>query len=195
MKVTYLVREKHEDGSVSLEVASREEWVQIRERNKTVPPEEARKFILDCIEDDGDLDMMYIEVSLPEFNKWKSEYKARERNRKQGALFLHLSMDEEITGSEVTSLHECIPDERSNVERVALDDVLFDELRCALRAWKPWAEEMLDLYLAGEKKSSNAFLQEKHGRKERALEYRKEAFEKFVKKFLRFSAPNVVVEG
>ena len=59
-----------------------------------------------------------------------------------------------------------------------------EELKAALRKWKPWAEELLDLYLSGAKRSSTTALCEKYHLSSRAVQKRKADFEKFVLNFL-----------
>ena len=60
-------------------------------------------------------------------------------------------LDAGIADTDVESLHECIPSD-FDLERLAMDTVLMGELKQALKAWKPWAEELLELYLAGAKR-------------------------------------------
>ena len=60
MKVTYLV---FENGIGSaLRVATKEEWNRIMQMNRTLPREQRRFFIRDCIEDCEVIDSLYIEV-------------------------------------------------------------------------------------------------------------------------------------
>ena len=65
------------------------------------------------------------------------------------------------------------------------DHLLIDELKTALRKWKPWAEELLELYLSGAKRSCTNSLCEKYRLSDRAIQKRKTAFEKFVLDFLK----------
>ena len=53
---------------------------------------------------------------------------------------MHLSLDAGIADTDVESLHECVPSD-FNLERLAMDTVLMGELKQALKAWKPWAED------------------------------------------------------
>ena len=82
------------------------------------------------------------------------------------------------------SLHESIPS-AFNLEGLATDNLLIEELKAALRKWKPWAEELLELYLSGAKRSCTSGLCEKYKLSDRAVQKRKAAFEKFVLDFLK----------
>lgn len=65
------------------------------------------------------------------------------------------------------------------------DNLLIEELKAALRKWKPWAEELLELYLSGAKRSCTSGLCEKYKISDQAVQKRKAAFEKFVLDFLK----------
>ena len=54
-----------------------------------------------------------------------------------------------------------------------------------MRKWKRWAEELLELYLSGAKRSCTNSLCEKYRLSDRAIQKRKTAFEKFVLDFLK----------
>jgi len=184
MKTTYLVF-KEIDGVRQLIVASKEEWDAILKLNKTLPDEKRRHFILDCIEEEDGLDRMYIEVSQQEYREWHTGSKRKERNRKKAANCKHISLDVEINSTEVASIHECVADLSVHIDDTVVDLILIDELRASLRKWKPWGEEMLDMYLKGNKRSCTSEICRKYGLQERAARYRKEQFEMFVKKFLK----------
>ena len=86
--------------------------------------------------------------------------------------------------SGIESLHESIPADFS-LERLTTDHILMEELKAALRKWKPWAEELLELYLSGAQRSCTNGLCEKYQLTDRAVQKRKTAFEKFVLDFLK----------
>ena len=79
---------------------------------------------------------------------------------------------------------ESIPSDL-RLEELVTDRVLVEELRRSLRTWKPWAEELMELYIAGAKRSCTRGLCEKYQLSDRAVRKRKEAFEKFVLDFLK----------
>lgn len=183
MKKTYLVY-KQVNGIKQLVVASQEEWDAILKENRKVPAEKRRRFIKDCVEAGEDLDCMYIEVPASEHQTWNSRNTLLQRKRKVGELYKQVSFDSDIPGTDVESLHESVP---SNVdlEGSAVDNILMEELREALRRWKPWAEELLDLYLSGRKRFCTEELCQKYGLSSRAVRKRKTAFEKFVLTFFK----------
>ena len=183
MKNTYLIY-KEIDGTRQLVAATQEEWDAIMKANKGLLIEERRCFIKDCFVDGNELDCMYIEVPVNEFRKWNRENTNSQRKRQRGLLYRHLSLNAGVPDTEVDSLHECIPSD-FNLEEIAEDHILMEELRNALRKWKPWAEEMLEIYMKGEKRISNSLLCNKYNRGERAIQKRKQAFEKFVLNFLK----------
>ena len=99
-------------------------------------------------------------------------------------VLLVLSLDAGVPETDLESLHESVPS-AFNLERLATDHLLIDELKTALRKWKPWAEELLELYLSGAKRSCTNSLCEKYRLSDRAIQKRKTAFEKFVLDFLK----------
>ncbi len=183
MKTTYLVY-KQVNGVRQLTSATQAEWDAILKENRQLPLSEQRRFMKDCFEDGGELDCMYIEVPASEHREWNSKNTVQQRKRKKEALYIHLSLDTSVSDADYESLHECVPSD-FNLERLATDRVLIEELRQALRAWKPWAEELLELYLSGEKRSSTKVLCEKYHLSYRAVQKRKAAFEKFILDFLK----------
>ena len=183
MKTTYLIY-KQVDGVRQLVVATQEEWDAILKENRLLPLSERRRFMKDCFEDGDDLDCMYIEVSTSEHRDWNNKNSVRQRKRKIGMLYTHLSLDTAVPDTDIESLHERVPG-GFNLERLVMDQVLMRELKQALRAWKPWAEELLELYLSGSKRSCTNGLCEKYQLSDRAIRKRKETFEKFVLDFLK----------
>ena len=99
-------------------------------------------------------------------------------------LYTHLSLDAGVPDTDIESLHERVPC-GFNLERLVMDQVLMGELKQALRTWKPWAEELLELYLSGSKRSCTNGLREKYQLSDRAVRKCKETFEKFVLDFLK----------
>ena len=183
MKTTYLIY-KEVEGTRQLVIATQEEWNFILKENRRLPQEKRRYFVNDCIEDGDELDCMYIEVSASEHREWNSKNTVRQWKRKAGMPYHHLSLDAGIADSDIVSLHESIASD-FDLEGIATNHLLFEELKQALRVWKPWAEELLELYLAGAKRSCTESLCNKYGLTDRAVRKRKKAFEKFVLKFLK----------
>ena len=183
MKFTYLVY-KQVDGVRQLAVATQEEWNAILKENRRLPLELRRRFIKDCIEDGDEVDCMYIEVPTLEHQEWNSKNTVSQKKRKIGMRYTHLSLDAGVPDTDVESLHECVPTE-FDLESLVTDQVLLEELKCALRTWRPWAEELMELYLAGAKRSCTSGLCKKYRLSDRAVRKRKAAFEKFILDFLK----------
>lgn len=183
MKTTYLIY-KQVDGVRQLTPATQEEWDAILKENRQLPLENRRRFMKDCFEDGDELDCMYIEVSTLEHRDWNNKNAVRQRKRKIGMLYTHLSMDARVSGTDVESLHESVPCDL-NVESLVMDRVLMGELKQALQAWKPWAEELLELYLSGAKRSCTSSLCKKYKVSYRTIQRWKDAFEKFILDFLK----------
>lgn len=183
MKTTYLIY-KQVNGIRQLAEATPEEWDAILKENRGLPIEQRRYFIKDCFEDGDELDCMYIETTATEYREWNSKNTVAQRKRKAGLLYSFLSLDAGIPETGLESLHESIPSS-FNLEGLATDNLLIEELKAALRKWKPWAEELLEIYLSGAKRSCTSGLCEKYKLSDRAVQKRKAAFEKFVLVFLK----------
>ncbi|MBQ2634158.1 MAG: hypothetical protein IJF88_06230 [Oscillospiraceae bacterium] len=183
MKTTYLIY-KEINGIRQLVVATPEEWDAILKANKQLPETERRRFELSCVEENGELDRMYIEITAEEHRVWNSKNTVLLRNRKEGAQYVHISLDAPIQAADADSLHDTVASD-FDLEGLASDRVLIEELSQALKAWKSWAPELLTIYLNGDRRKCTALLSEKYGVKERTIRYRKERFEEFVTKFLK----------
>lgn len=184
MKRTFLVRSNPMDQKSKLVEVSGAEWYAITQKSNELLDEQKRYFIKDIIPDGDDLDVMQIEVSKKEYTAWRTQEKAKERNGQLVPEFEILSLDAEVEDAEVTSRHECVGDDRVCVEETAIDTILLTELRLALRRWKPWAEEMLQFYLNGEKRSCTGFIATKYQVSHQRVREYKRSFESFTKKFL-----------
>lgn len=82
MKNTYLVKKQNDNGMFVLEEVSGTQWIEIVKRNKSLPKEQKRYFISDCIEESDGIDRMYIEVSYEEYKKCQ-KYHFIEKSRVQ----------------------------------------------------------------------------------------------------------------
>lgn len=183
MKATYLIY-KQVDGIRQLAIATQEEWDGILEKNRQLPPEMRRCFINDCIEDEDGLDCMYIEVPASEHRKWNSKNTIRQRKRKAGKRYNHQSLDTGTSDSKAGALHESVPS-NFDLEELVTDQILMEELKTALRKWNPWAEELLEFYFSGAKRTCTSDLCEKYQISDRTAQRWKNAFEKFVLDFLK----------
>ena len=154
------------------------------ERNRGLPAERRRYFIKDCFADGDELDCMYIEMTAVEYREWNSKNTVAQRKRKAGSIYSVLSLDAGVPEAGLESLHESVPS-AFDLEGLATDHLLIEELKTALRKWKPWAEDLLELYLSGAKRSCTNGLCERYKLSDRAVQKRKAAFEKFVLDFLK----------
>lgn len=183
MKITYLVNKLGSNGFAQLAVAGKDEWQAIMAINKSLPPEQRRYFEIDYILDGDEIDIMYIEVSQAEHSKWNKVHTAAMRNRRFGEKYLKLSLDAPGDEDSESSLGELIPSP-FDIEAAALDQFNTDKIRQALRKWNVWAEDMLDIYLAGKAKSSAYEIAERYGVSSRQGRTYKKQFEEFLKKIL-----------
>ena len=182
MKVTYLV---FENGIGSaLRVATKEEWNRIMQENRALPREQRRFFMQDCFEDCGDMDCMYIETTREEYDKWHSAYQVRYKKRVDAGEITVLSLDISTQTSDDSSMIDTLEDGVNWEERM-IDAIRMKELRTHLAAWKTWANELLDYYLAGEKVAATRILSKKYGVSEKTIRQRKRALEEFVQNFFK----------
>ena len=179
MKVTYLVF----DDMGQLRVATKEEWNGIMAQNRTLPREQRRFFIQDCIDDCGSLDCMYIETTKAEYDKWHSAHQVRYKKRKDAEGVVILPGDAAAPSENESFLD--IMDDGIDWEKIMIDTILIDELRSALAAWNDWAVDMLDLYMAGMKTKASQFISKKYGVAEITGRWRRRKFEEFVINFLK----------
>jgi hypothetical protein len=184
VKTTYLLNKTRSDGTSKLSVATYEEWISVVEANKSLPAEQQRYFIIDCITDGQDVDRMVIESTAAEYRKWNRERMAPARNRVLGRNYQLLSLDAPVrVGDTVLNLKEALASS-VQVEDQACFPILEMQLRAALAAWKPWAVDMLDYYLRGERRSCTESLSAQYGVSPQVIRKYKRQFEEFTKNFL-----------
>ena len=114
MKTTYLIY-KQVNGVEQLVVATQAEWDAIMKENRGLPEERRRCFMMDCIDDEDELDCMFIEVSASEHRKWNSENTVYQRKRKAGKRYNHQSLDTGASGHDYTMkkyLSDCLPHQK-----------------------------------------------------------------------------------
>lgn len=184
MKTTYLINKPQADGTVGLSLATCDEWINVVKTNKHLPPEQRRYFILDYIMDGDNLDRMVIEAPFPEYQTWIKEHMARKRNHKAGEKHQHLSLDAKLfDGGGTETLLDVIPAVVS-AEETACGQMLAAALRQYLATWKPWANDLLDAYLRGERRTCTNKLAQKYGVSVQVIRKYKRQFEQLVKDFL-----------
>ena len=184
MKITYLVNQEQSDGSVCLCVATHDEWRTVVDANKPLPAEHRRRFIVDFIVEGNDWDIMIMEVPDSEYQEWNKYYLSIRRNRKAAKDIQVLSIDAPLAdGSSLRNFLDSIKS-ADQVEELACDLALMDQLRKALSAWKPWGPDLLDAYLDDEKRNCTDILTSKFNVSAQVIRKYKRQFEEFAKKFL-----------
>ena len=182
MKNTYLLQKLREDGTSELVEATAAEWKKAITMNRHLPSEMRKHFIVDCIEDGNDIDRMVIEVSYEKFKEWNSKHTISERNRKLEKEFSFISLSKEIYSEDGCSLLDYLASE-DNPEKKVIDALMKNELCSQLSAWRPWAMDVLNLYLNDDKSKCTSFLAEKYKVSEQTARKYKRQFEEFIKKF------------
>lgn len=184
MKTTYLLNKIQSDGNVRLSIATFEEWLAVVNDNKSLPATQQRFFIVDCIADGDNMDRMVMETTAEEYRKWNRDRMASARNRALGKSYQILSLDAPLQTKDVSlDLRDALSS-GEQVEEQVCSTILEAELRIALTTWKPWANDMLDCYLGGERRTCTDILSAKYGVSPQVIRKYKRQFEKFVKNFL-----------
>ena len=147
MKNTYLINKPQKDGKAALCAVTAAEWLAAVNANRYLPTEHRRYFIADCIEDGKEIDRMIIEVSYAEYKKWNSRHTITERCRKAGKEYRFLSLDAVLNETDDITLLECLRS-AEDMEAAVISEMIMDELKKQLFAWKPWAVDLLAYYLA-----------------------------------------------
>ena len=182
MRITYLVYENAQNGR-KLRIATKEEWSQIMEENRGLPCDKRRYFIEDTIDDLGELDRIYIESSKQEYDCWHAADQRKRRKRESSRGIEIVSMDFESYTSENCSLHGVV-DDGINWETQIVESMEMESLTLALSEWQPWAIDILECYLAGQKRECTKFLSLKQNVSVQTIRARKREFEAFVLGYL-----------
>ena len=183
MKVTYLVQKRQEDGTTRLETASHNEWVGLIRAKSGLPKAQRRFFIKECIQENGEIDCMYIEVPYEVYKQWNCEHMRSERNRKSSQDIQFFSL-EDLVWSTGIELQTAANDLSSHQEDYILDKVLISQLYDAVSRWKPWGADMLTLYLEQKQKKAAQIISRKYHVSMQSVRKYKRQFEKFIKNFL-----------
>ena len=173
MKTTYLFMDKSANGETCLVMGTLDQYKAITIANAKLPMEQRRHFIVDRIPESEGLDVMYIEVDYEHFLCWARQYAKQ---------FIVLSLDAPNPIDEALTMHDCVASSL-NVEQEAIGNVDFDILRKCLSEWKPWAIDLLDAYISGEKKTCTEELAKKYKVSVQTIRKYKRQFEKFIEKY------------
>ena len=184
---TYLICIDPMNPDAGLRVGSREEFETILQKNKELPRNQKRKFILDSIFEDNKYDDMYMEAPLPKYRKWKQEEKQRARCYKGvenyeffslDAVFEASCKDEDIIWKERLVSTGGVGDDAEN--SAFQDDLIMD-----LFAWKPWAYDVYLYYAIGKKRYCCKPLAKKYHCSVRTMERNVNALEKHIVSFVK----------
>jgi len=176
MKTTCLIYKDVNADKKELRVASKQEWDEILKNNRGLSTEQRRYFIRDCIAEADELDSMFIEVEHDAYKKWHTQQVQVLRNRKEKSNYCCFSLEAPFGDDE--AIGDIIHDEEDEFEKKLTEKIMFEQLRCELIKWKPWAEEMLDYYIEEKKSSCTKEMMKKYNLTRRAVAKRKEAFER-----------------
>lgn len=185
MRITYLVYENGQDGG-KLRIATKEEWSRIMDKNRGLPCDKRRYFIEDTIDDFGEMDRMYIESSKQEYDRWHAADQRKRRKRKSNKGIEIVSTDYESHTDESCSLHGIITD-TIDWEALIVESMEMEGLTHALSEWQPWAIDILECYLTGQKRECTKFLSLKQGVSVQTIRARKREFEAFVLGYLHLT--------
>lgn len=180
MKIKYLVRSADEDRLIQV---SGKEWYEITEESNRLPKEQQRYFIRDVIEDRGDMDVLVLEVSKEEYGKWKIYTQWVRRHCVPDKDTPILSLEAPVSELRNIPIIDTLPADNSAEEEYFRAHLL-EDLQASLDEWKPWARELLRLYMNGERQSSTTkWLANTCGVSEQTARRYKQAFKQRVKEF------------
>ena len=191
MKVTYLIKKGNERGRSSnspcddsaLIQVSGEEWHNIVLRNKNLPKEQRRYFIKDIIADDGDCDILIIEVTKEEYKVWRRERQITWRNHMLSQQYSFLSIYDKLGEQDEDNVVLETLGTNLSAENDFFCKQLFEDLVSSLEEWKPWGRELLLRYMRGESRASTKWLAKFCCVSEQTARQYKREFERFVKTF------------
>jgi len=183
MKTTYLV---FENGIGSaLRVATKDEWNRIMAENRGVSTDKRRYFIKDCFEDNGVIDCLYYEATKDAFDEWHREKERHNYRHRDDSEAVVLSLDVSTQTADGSCLADALSD-GTDWESVMVDTLYLREFRVQLAAWREWANELFDYYLAGEQMAATKIMARKYGLSEQLIRRRKRELETFIKKYFNF---------
>lgn len=185
--VTYcLVNQVQDDGTLLLTEVPYKTYIKIQQANKGLTGKDRRYFTDEYFEDFDILYHRICEVTWEEYREWdaerhrisRHEQKWEERDYQFVSLYDHVCGDEDAATYE-----ETIPNPNVDTDRDGMMAAELDLLRQDLAAWKPWAVDMLDYYLAGQGRYCTPVLARKYQRSERDVRYWKIRFKAHVKAY------------
>jgi RNA polymerase sigma factor (sigma-70 family) len=130
------------------------EWLEVNANEffslLKLPENKFRHFIRLNTDMDTDLDVIYIEATEVQFLDWQKDYNASKYLSRFSRDIPIVSMDYPIQDAEVDSLHETIPDDEADVEKIVLSHWTHERLEKVLRGLSAKDTELLvGLYIQG----------------------------------------------
>ena len=180
MKIKYLVRSAGE-GSALVQVSGRK-WYEITKESNRLPRDQQRYFIRDVIDEDGELDVLVLEVSREEFKAHQAKAKMAERHSDSENTESALALDAPLSELPKIPIIDTVPGSNS-AEDEFFKAHLVEDLLESLDEWKPWAHELLRLYMNGQRRSSTKWLAKTCGVSEQMARRYKKAFRKHIEEF------------
>lgn len=147
MKTTYLFKEETTNGQKKLRIGTAQEFAKIAEQNRTLPIEERRYFIKEKSLDSDSPDYLFIEVDRDEYNQWNRENNARYKNTAAGQTYTMVSLETVMNAVAHGKVEEAALYDHDAGYEECLAEILLEELCEELRNWKPWAMDMLQIYM------------------------------------------------
>ena len=184
MEKLYLAYKMQANGTSELVPITREEWEGIIAENENLPVEERRCFFHDIISDGGSFDYMIYEAPREMYRKWNSENTNAREKASFAEEYSFFSLDAGVPDNEWLSGIDLVCSRIGTVEDME-ENILWYELRNALRDWHPWAEDMLDAFLNGHRYDCTQLISKKYGVSQQTVRKYKRQFNEFVKNFLK----------
>ncbi len=181
MKSTFLVYIDPQNPASGLRVATAEEWTEILNENRKKERTQRRFFICDIIRDGLEKDQMFIETTKEENDKWHTQCVLAARKRKAEKKYKTISLDQLIPGTDYNFEEEAVDD--FDLARIIDNEVDMCLLRTKLEKWRPWAVEMMELYLDGKKKDVTVIFSKRYKTSTRTVQRWKEQFDTYVKNY------------
>ena len=181
IRTKYLVRSNREENTLIM--VSGKEWYQIVTENKKLPEDQHRYFIRDVIIDNENSDRLIIEGSKEEYKAWRHDEQVARRNREYAQKYDFLPFDAPLEKIQDLFLSETLSDSMSAEDTFFANHVM-EEILSSLDKWKPWATNLLQLYLKGERRSSTKWLAKHCEVSEQTARRYKREFERVLRELL-----------
>ena len=181
-----LVNQVQSDGSVCLTEVPYKTFCEIKRENRGMTGKDRRYFTEEYYRDFDTMYHLICEVSHAEYREWNAvRLRISRHERKWEELdYQFVSLYDPVFGDEDSlTYEETVLNESANTDRDGIMAAELDLLRQDLAAWKPWAVDMLDCYLADQGRYCTRDLARKYHRSESDVRYWKRCFKAHVKAY------------